>query len=82
MKYKIGDKVKLAPDQGTRWRMGKKIGTIREFQCNLVGETLYALVSYEGYSKDTSQAGFPFRLEEIVRMVQKGEQLLFDFMKE
>jgi len=79
MKYKVGDRVKLAP--GEVWGMQNKIGTVVAFQCNSNVDVTYVMVRYKGYEAHTSQVGFPFKPCEIVPVAQKGEQLLFDFMK-
>lgn len=79
MKFKVGERVKLAP--GHVWVMGKKIGTVVAFQRNSDGRVAYVMVKYKGYEAHTSQAGFPFKPHEIVHVAQIGEQLLFDFMK-
>ena len=81
MKFKIGDKVKLVP--GQIWAMGRKIGTIVGFQRdNFDNHITYVLVKYEGSTKDTSQIGFPFHLDEIELAIQPGEQLEFAFMSD
>ena len=79
MKFKIGDRVKLAP--GEMWNMGKRKGTVVAFQYDCNKCITFVMVRYKGYEIDTSQDGFPFKACEIVPVAQIGEQLLFDFMK-
>ena len=81
MKFKIGDKVRLAP--GETWGMGERIGTVMKFQRDRFDNSItYVLVSYSGSTKHTCQIGFPFRLKEIELFVEPGKQLLFAFMEE
>ena len=81
MKFKIGDKVKLVPGQS--WSMEFNEGIIMRFQTDSWdGHITYALVKYRGCEKDTSQIGFPFRLDEIELFMEPGQQLLFAFMEE
>ena len=81
MKFKIGDKVKLVPGQS--WSMSFKEGIIMKFQLDSWnGFINYALVKYGGCERDTSQVGFPFKLDEIELFVEPGKQLLFAFMEE